>query len=135
MIIVTIAGGPGKTFGACVQGAALALGGVLLGSAFFAILAQLGHYPVAQGVVFALMVYGQYTPIIVSCSNLPVVLSIIKTFGLKWFAFSLLAILMTFNGVSMIRSPWAGRMRLIIYRFIRPCCSTAHSVRRTCSSS
>ncbi|CCA70282.1 hypothetical protein PIIN_04221 [Serendipita indica DSM 11827] len=84
MIIVTIAGGPGKTFGACLQGAALALAGVLLGSGFFAILAKLGRYPVAQGVVFAVMVY---------------ILSIIKTKGQKWFAFSLLAILMTFNGI------------------------------------
>ncbi|KAG8810558.1 hypothetical protein FRC17_002882, partial [Serendipita sp. 399] len=84
MIIVTIAGGPGKTVGACIQGAAMAMGGVLFGSAFFAILAKLGAYPVAQAVVFAFMVY---------------LMSILKTFGLRWFAFSLLAILMAFNGI------------------------------------
>ncbi|KAG8806770.1 hypothetical protein FRC18_005912, partial [Serendipita sp. 400] len=84
MIIVTIAGGPGKTVGACIQGAAMAMGGVLFGSAFFAILAKLAAYPVAQAVVFALMVY---------------IMSILKTFGLRWFAFSLLSILMAFNGI------------------------------------
>jgi hypothetical protein len=57
MIIVTIAGGPGKPIGACLQGAAMAMGGVLLGCVFFAILALLANVPVAQGVVFAIIVY------------------------------------------------------------------------------
>lgn len=57
MIIVTIAGGPGKPVGACMQGAAMAMGGVLLGCGFFAILALLANVPVAQAVVFAIIVY------------------------------------------------------------------------------
>jgi hypothetical protein len=57
MIIVTIAGGPGKPVGACMQGAAMAMGGVLLGCGFFAILALLVNVPVAQGLVFAIIVY------------------------------------------------------------------------------
>ncbi|KIM23580.1 hypothetical protein M408DRAFT_253625 [Serendipita vermifera MAFF 305830] len=84
MIIVTIAGGPGKTIGACLQGAIMAMGGVLLGCGFFAILALLASVPVAQAVIFAIIVY---------------FMSILKTLGLKWFAFSLLAILMAFNGI------------------------------------
>lgn len=59
MIIVTIAGGPGRPMGACFQGAAYAVAGVLLGSAVFAILAKLASVPVAQAVVFAVFVYGK----------------------------------------------------------------------------
>jgi hypothetical protein len=51
------------------------------------ILAHLGHEPVAQAVVFAVMVY---------------LLALIKAQGLKYFGFSLLAILMSFNGVRLL---------------------------------
>lgn len=61
MIIVTVAGGPGKTLGACLQSTALAMGGVVLGSAFFSLLAVLSAAPVAQGLVFALIVYCKYS--------------------------------------------------------------------------
>jgi hypothetical protein len=64
-----------------------ALLGVCLGSLNFFILAKLGHVPVAQAVVFVVMVY---------------LLALIKAQGLKYFAFSLLAILMSFNGVSLL---------------------------------
>lgn len=57
MIIVTIAGGPGRTIGACLQGAVMAMSGVLLGCFFFWILALLASVPVAQGIVFAFIVY------------------------------------------------------------------------------
>lgn len=57
MLIVTIAGGPGKPFGACLQGVVLAMAGVLVGGGFFAILAKLVAYPVAQAFVFAFIVY------------------------------------------------------------------------------
>lgn len=57
MIIVIVAGGPGKTVGACVQGVSLALLGVGVGSGFFAVLAKLAGFPVAQAVVFAAIVY------------------------------------------------------------------------------
>lgn len=57
MLIITIAGGPGKPLGACLQGAMLAVAGVLVGAGFFAILAKLVAYPVAQAIVFAFMVY------------------------------------------------------------------------------
>jgi hypothetical protein len=59
MIIVIVAGGPGKTVGACVQGVVLALLGVGIGSGLFAVLAQMTHVPVAQAVVFAAIVYGE----------------------------------------------------------------------------
>lgn len=62
MIIVVIAGVPGKTVGACLQAVALAILGVGLGTGFFAILAVLGHVPVAQGFVFAVIVYCQLEP-------------------------------------------------------------------------
>lgn len=58
MIIITIAGGPGKPIGACLQGLCLAMAGVLLGSVFYVILAKLIAVPIAQGIVFAAFVYG-----------------------------------------------------------------------------
>lgn len=66
MIIITITGGPGKPLGACIQSVALAMGGVLLGCGFFAILALLAAAPVAQGVVFALVVYCELSSMRVS---------------------------------------------------------------------
>ena len=62
MIIVIVAGGPGKTIGACVQGVVLGLGGVVLGAGFFAILAKLGNFPVAQAIIFAVIVYCEFSP-------------------------------------------------------------------------
>ena len=61
MIIVIVAGGPGKTVGACVQGVCLALLGVGVGAGFFAILAKLAHFPIAQAVVFAAIVYSEFS--------------------------------------------------------------------------
>ena len=60
MIIVIVAGGPGKTVGACVQGVFLGLGGVVLWTGLFAILAKLGNFPVAQAIVFAVIVYCEF---------------------------------------------------------------------------
>lgn len=68
MIIVIVAGGPGKTVGACVQGVFLGLGGVVLGAGFFAILAKLVNFPVAQAIVFAVIVYCEFS-ILVSPSH------------------------------------------------------------------
>ena len=64
MIIVIVAGGPGKTVGACVQGVFLGLGGVVLGAGFFAILAKLGNFPVAQAIIFAVIVYCEFCVLI-----------------------------------------------------------------------
>lgn len=64
MIIVIVAGGPGKTVGACVQGVCLALVGVGVGSGFFAILAKLANFPVAQAVIFAAIVYCEFCVLI-----------------------------------------------------------------------
>jgi len=100
MIIVVIAGSPGKPIGACLQGVVMAMAGVLLGCGFFAILALLAEVPVAQGIVFAIIVYREYVAFPYISSNPSPVVSILKTLGLRWFAFSLLAILMAFNGVS-----------------------------------
>jgi len=66
MIIVTIASGPGKPLGACIQSLALAMGGVLLGCGFFAILALLAAAPVAQGILLALIVYREWSSMAVS---------------------------------------------------------------------
>ena len=61
MIIVIVACGPGKTVGACVQGVFFGLLGVVLGSGFFAILAKLANFPVAQAIVFAVIVYCEFS--------------------------------------------------------------------------
>jgi hypothetical protein len=66
MVIITIACGPGKPLGACVQSVALAMGGVLLGCGFFAILALLSAAPVAQGIILALVVYCELSSMRVS---------------------------------------------------------------------
>ncbi|GAB1520598.1 hypothetical protein RhiTH_003678 [Rhizoctonia solani] len=83
-ILIVIAGTPGKSVGACLTATFFAILGVCVGSLNFVILAHLGHEPVAQAVVFAVMVY---------------LLALIKAQGLKYFGFSLLAILMSFNGI------------------------------------
>ncbi|CAE6533569.1 unnamed protein product [Rhizoctonia solani] len=83
-ILIVIAGTPGKSVGACLTSTFFALLGVSIGALNFLILAKLGHEPVAQAVVFAFMVY---------------LLALIKAQGLKYFGFSLLAILMSFNGI------------------------------------
>ncbi|KAL5632771.1 hypothetical protein ACGC1H_005649 [Rhizoctonia solani] len=83
-ILIVIAGTPGKSVGACLTATFFALLGVSIGALNFLILAKLGHEPVAQAVVFAFMVY---------------LLALIKAQGLKYFGFSLLAILMSFNGI------------------------------------
>ncbi|KAF8716570.1 hypothetical protein RHS02_09900, partial [Rhizoctonia solani] len=83
-ILIVIAGTPGKSVGACLTATFFAILGVCIGSLNFVILAHLGHEPVAQAVVFAVMVY---------------LLALIKAQGLKYFGFSLLAILMGFNGI------------------------------------
>jgi hypothetical protein len=59
MFIVTLAFGAGKPLGACWQAVALGMLGVLTGCAYFAILARMAPYYVAQAVVFALIVYGK----------------------------------------------------------------------------
>lgn len=59
MFIVPLAFGPGKPLGACWQAVALGMLGVLLGCAYFAILARIAPYSVAQAVVFAFIVYGE----------------------------------------------------------------------------
>ncbi|CCO31114.1 hypothetical protein BN14_05148 [Rhizoctonia solani AG-1 IB] len=84
IILIVIAGTPGKSVGACLTATFFAILGVCIGSLNFVILAHLGHEPVAQAVVFAFMVY---------------LLALIKAQGLKYFGFSLLAILMSFNGI------------------------------------
>ncbi|KAG8708233.1 hypothetical protein FRC09_001365, partial [Ceratobasidium sp. 395] len=83
-ILIVIAGTPGKSVGACLTATFFGILGVCIGSLNFLILAKLGHVPVAQAVVFTIMVY---------------LLALIKAQGLKYFGFSLLAILMSFNGV------------------------------------
>ncbi|CAE6476603.1 unnamed protein product [Rhizoctonia solani] len=83
-ILIVIAGTPGKSVGACLTATFFALLGVSIGALNFFILAKLGHVPVAQAVVFAIMVY---------------LLALVKAQGLKYFGFSLLAILMSFNGI------------------------------------
>jgi hypothetical protein len=106
MILVTISSGAGRTIGSCVQATTLSMAGVLVGSAFFAILAKLAHVPVAQGIVFAAFVYGKYP--YANCNALltldHIAMSLIKTRGQRWFSFSLLSILMAFNGVGSIYS-------------------------------
>jgi hypothetical protein len=105
MIIITITGGPGKPLGACIQSVVLAMGGVLLGCGFFAILALLAAAPVAQGVVLALIVYCKLSSMCASqllTLYLATVMSIVKAYGQRWFIFSLLSIILAFNGVGAV---------------------------------
>ncbi|KAF8585693.1 hypothetical protein K439DRAFT_1660110 [Ramaria rubella] len=84
MMIIVIASGPGKSVGACVQASALSVAGVSLGCVGFLILAKLSRWPVAQGFVFAIIIY---------------IMALIKSRGPRWFGFSLLCILNCFNGI------------------------------------
>ncbi|KAL5492777.1 hypothetical protein ACEPAI_4224 [Sanghuangporus weigelae] len=84
MTILLIVGGAGMSFGTCVQSTALALIGVGAGAVGFFILAKLVESQIAQGFVFAALVYG---------------FALVKAQGLKWFPLALLAILMSFNGI------------------------------------
>ncbi|KZT61392.1 hypothetical protein CALCODRAFT_447337 [Calocera cornea HHB12733] len=83
-VIVVIAVAPGKTVGACLQNTILGMMGVLIGAFNFFILAKVGHVPVAQGVLFVVMIY---------------ILALIKAQSIKYLPFALLAMLMTFNGI------------------------------------
>jgi hypothetical protein len=56
-VVIAIAGFPGKSTGECFFGAFVALLGVGLGAGNFAILSLLHRTPIAQAVVFAIMVY------------------------------------------------------------------------------
>lgn len=84
MPIVLIVGGAGKPFGSCVQSIVLALTGVGAGSVGFVLLAKLVGSQVAQGFVFAALVY---------------VFGLVKAQSMKWFPLALLGILMSFNGI------------------------------------
>ena len=74
ILVIAVVGQPGRPFGVCLQQTGFALLGigslpysrvfrlivrigVCLGTALFPILAVLGHAPVAQGAVFAVIVY------------------------------------------------------------------------------
>lgn len=100
-VVVAIAGFPGKSIGECLFGVTTALLGVALGGLNFVILSKLRESLVAQAIVFVIMMY---------------ILGLMKVADprydhfrqdrssgclhvLRLFAFSLLAILMTFNGV------------------------------------
>ena len=84
MPILILVGSPGKSVGACIQTTFLALFGVSLGSLCFVILAKLSHSHIAQGFVFALVVY---------------IFALVRARGTKWFSLTLQAILMAFNGI------------------------------------
>ena len=71
MIIVIVASGLGKTIGACVQGVFLGLGGVVLEAGLFAILTKLGNFPVAEAIVFAVIVYCEFYILISTSSAKP----------------------------------------------------------------
>lgn len=58
MVIVAIAGMPGKPVGECLSGLLFALFGVGIGAANFAILGKIRGSLVAQAIVFIVMVYG-----------------------------------------------------------------------------
>ncbi|GAA6004360.1 hypothetical protein JCM10207_000685 [Rhodosporidiobolus poonsookiae] len=83
-VLIAIAGQPGLSVGACWDQAFWAAMGVGVGGGCFAILAKLGHSQVAQGFVFAVMVY---------------FLALIKAQSLRYFGFSLLAIILAFSGI------------------------------------
>ncbi|GAA5826891.1 hypothetical protein JCM11251_002144 [Rhodosporidiobolus azoricus] len=83
-VLITIAGQPGLSVGACLDQAFFGALGVGIGGACFAILAKLGHSQVGQGFVLAVFVY---------------FLAIIKAQSMRYFALSLLAIILAFSGI------------------------------------
>ncbi|KAG0142002.1 hypothetical protein CROQUDRAFT_67719 [Cronartium quercuum f. sp. fusiforme G11] len=90
-ILLCIAGFPGKSIGGCVQGLISALSGVGVGAFNFYLLAKVAHSALAQAFMFFVMVY---------------LLGLLKASNPKWFAFSLLCILMSWNGISTtVNSP------------------------------
>ncbi|GAA5995099.1 uncharacterized protein JCM10292_004539 [Rhodotorula paludigena] len=83
-VLITIAGQPGLAVGACWDQAIFAALGVGLGGGAFAILAKLGHSRVAQGFLFAVMVYFA---------------ALVKAQSLRYFGMSLLFIILAFSGI------------------------------------
>ncbi|PLW14809.1 hypothetical protein PCASD_19381 [Puccinia coronata f. sp. avenae] len=83
-ILFCIAAFPGKSVGACMLSLLLGLGGIALGTLNFFVLAHLAAYPAVPAIVFFLMVY---------------FLCRIKAFSPHLLAFSLLCILMSWNGI------------------------------------
>lgn len=83
-VLITIAGQPGLSVGACWDQAFFAALGVGLGGGAFAILAKLGHSQVAQGFVFAVFVY---------------VAALVKAQSIRYFGASLLFIILAFSGI------------------------------------
>ncbi len=84
LILITIAGGVGKSLGAFLDTAALAALGVACGALGFLIIAVLASSPVARGFVFFVIVY---------------FFAYVKAIGLRYFGFSLLGIIVAFNGL------------------------------------
>ncbi|EGG03448.1 uncharacterized protein MELLADRAFT_90177 [Melampsora larici-populina 98AG31] len=84
-LLFCIAGFPGKSVGACITLVISALLGVGLGAFNFYLLAKAAPSPVGQGFLFFIMVY---------------LLGLLKASDPKWFAFSLLCILMSWNGIT-----------------------------------
>lgn len=80
----TLAGGPGKSIGACWDGAFFGALGVGTGGLGFFVLAKLSKSQVAQGFVFFIIVYFY---------------SIAKALSMRYFGFSLLGIIMSFSGI------------------------------------
>jgi hypothetical protein len=57
-LIPTIVAATGQPVGACLQASFLVLLGTVIGAANFAVMANLAKWPVAQGILFTLSVYG-----------------------------------------------------------------------------
>ncbi|KAH9824975.1 hypothetical protein DFH28DRAFT_1077442 [Melampsora americana] len=90
-LLFCIAGFPGKSIGACITLVISALLGVGLGAFNFYLLAKAAPSPVGQGFLFFIIVY---------------LLGLLKASDPKWFAFSLLCILMSWNGITTtVNSP------------------------------
>ncbi|KAA1100579.1 hypothetical protein PGTUg99_024834 [Puccinia graminis f. sp. tritici] len=83
-ILFCIAAFPGKSIGACMLSVSLGLAGIALGTLDFVVLAHLAAYPTVQAIVFFLMVY---------------ILGRIKALSPHLLPFSVLCILMSWNGI------------------------------------
>jgi len=83
-LLICIAAFPGKSVGSCMLSLFLGLAGIALGTLNFFVLAHLAAYPTVQAIVYSLMVY---------------ILCRIKVLSPHLLAFSLLCILMSWNGV------------------------------------
>ncbi|OAV91552.1 hypothetical protein PTTG_11781 [Puccinia triticina 1-1 BBBD Race 1] len=107
-ILFCIAAFPGKSVGACMISVSLGLAGIALGTLNFFVLARLAAYPTVQAILFFSMVY---------------ILGRIKALSPHLLAFSVLCILMTWNGIyTSFLNPHRGFSPRLMFSYLQSYC-------------